>query len=143
MAKVSPMVKFLTCLTPLTEPVTVTKYIWAGTPAGLAQEMQSISLPLPQPAVTWVREVGAGAALTEAVIEAGAVTEEEKEVESVPVWVTDWVPEMEGVPEPEREEVPVPVIVLVGVLDGVGVTVLVKESETEDEKLVVSELDKL
>jgi len=69
--------------------VTVTKYIEAGTPAGLAHETQIIFLPLPQPAVTWASEVGAGAALRDAVIEIGAVTDGEKEPETDPVWVTD------------------------------------------------------
>lgn len=38
-------------------------------------------LEFPHPVVTWVRDVGAGAPVVEAVIEAAAEREEEKEVE--------------------------------------------------------------
>lgn len=56
-----------------------------------------------------MREVGAGAAVTEEVMEAAAVRDEDQEEEMDPDCVTDWVPEMVMVTVPEPVWVPVEV----------------------------------
>jgi len=51
--------------------------------------MQICIFPEPHPAVTWEMEAGGGAGLIEPLAVGGAETEEEKEGEMDPVWVTD------------------------------------------------------
>jgi len=117
--------------------------------------MQICWRPAPQPAVTWEMEAGGGAGLIEPLMVAGAETEEEKEAEMEPVWVTDWVPEIvlenEAVTEPVPVAVPDPVMVIDGVPEPLMVWVLVMVMEmvcdklqlTEAEWLVDTEFDKL
>jgi len=96
-------------------------------------------------------EAGGGAGLIEPLAVGGAETEEEKEGEMDPVWVTDWVPEMVfekevvmepvpvGVRDPDMVWVPVPEPLMVMVL----VMVCDKLQLTEAEKLVETEFDML